>query len=383
MIVTDRASGARRLAILRLTLSDFRCYRFLRMDMDSRPVVLTGPNGAGKTNILEALSLLTPGRGMRGARIAEIGRRDAGEGAAWGVAAVLGGPDGEVEIATGREAGAERRSVRIDGQPARNQMVLGETVSAIWLTPAMDRLFLEGSAGRRRFLDRLVLGADPGHAARAAAYEHALRERARLLRAGGADARWLATLEEAMAERGAAMAAARRSAVGRLNTRCAAGRGPFPAAALTVAGVEEWLDEDGEEGVAGRLRQALAASRRRDAEAGGAAEGPHRSDLKVVHVANGVAAENCSTGEQKALLIAILLAHAQVLAQERGAAPILLLDEVAAHLDADRRAALFDELRGLDAQSWLTGTDEAVFAGLGADAQFFRVAAATATRVAQ
>lgn len=381
MTAPDHAGGAQRLAVTRLTLSEFRCYRFLRMDMDSRPVVLTGPNGAGKTNILEALSFLTPGRGLRGARIAEVARRQAGEGAAWGVAAMLDRPDGAVEIATGRAAGAERRVVRLDGQPAKTQTVLGEAVSAVWLTPVMDRLFLEGAAGRRRFLDRLVLGHDPQHAGRAAAYEHALRERARLLREGKADARWLATLEDAMAERGLAIAIARRDAVARLGRACAAGCGPFPAAGLAVTGIEAWLDEQSPSDVGERLRQVLAAARRRDAETGGAVEGPHRSDLAVTHLGNGVAAAMCSTGEQKALLIAILLAHGRVLAEVRGTAPLLLLDEVTAHLDAARRAALFDALRDLGAQSWLTGTDAATFGELGQDAQFFRVAEATATRV--
>lgn len=365
-------SAGRAVAVTRLTLTDFRNYRFLRMEADPRPVVLSGANGAGKTNVLEALSFLTPGRGLRRAKLSEVTRRDAGPDAAWGIAAAVEGPNGTVEIGTGRLPGSERRAVRLDGQAAKGQSALAEVVSAIWLTPAMDRLFQEGAAGRRRFLDRLTLGFDPAHAGRAGGYEHGLRERARLLRAGRADPGWAARLEAEMARLGVAMAVARRQTVERLQA-AGAGGGAFPTAALALAGIETWLDEMAPEAAEERLRQALAAGRRLDAETGGACEGPHRSDLKVRHLAKDMPAEQCSTGEQKALLVSIVLAQARAQAALRGQAPVLLLDEVAAHLDAERRAALFDEIAAMAAQSWLTGTDAAQFDGLGERAQYFRV----------
>ena len=363
----------------RLTLTDFRCYRRQRVDTDSRPVVVTGPNGAGKTNLLEALSFLAPGRGLRGARLADVARRAEGgapAGQAWAVAARLQGRRGAVEVGTGREAaaGRERRAVRIDGRPAKSQAALAEVVSAVWLTPRMDRLFNDGPAARRRFLDRLVFALDPAHAGRVAAYEQALRERARLLRQGNGDAAWLDGLEHTMAAKGIAVAAARADLTARLDAVAAAARGPFPGAALRLAGVvDEWLAAapalDAEE----RLRHALAAARRLDGEAGGAAAGPHRSDLEVRHSGRGVAAEDCSTGEQKALLIAIVLAHARLIARISGSLPLLLLDEVAAHLDRRRRLALFEEVSALGVQAWLSGTEAELFAPFGARAQYLSV----------
>lgn len=363
-----------RLAVRRLTLTDFRCYTRLRLETDPRPVVLTGANGAGKTNLLEALSFLTPGRGMRRATLAEIGRKEAGEGVPWAVAAVLDGPSGRIEIGTGRELGSERRTVRIDGQPAKAQN-LAEIASALWLTPAMDRLFIEGAGGRRRFLDRLVFGQESGHAARSTAYEHAMRERTRLMKAGRADAAWLTALEDAMAQNGVALAQARVRAVARLDQACAQGLGPFPAARLDLAGeVEAWLTAQDAPEAEERFRAALRAARPRDEAAGAATLGPHRSDLKVRHAAKNLPVGQCSTGEQKAVLVSIVLAQARVRTALSGLAPLMLLDEVAAHLDAIRRAALFDELAGLNAQSWMTGTDEQLFDGFGERAQFFRVA---------
>lgn len=368
-----------RLAVRRLVLTDFRCYARLRLDADSRPVVLTGANGAGKTNLLEALSFLTPGRGMRRATLSEVARHEAGENAPWAVAAVLDGPAGRVEIGTGREAGSERRAVRIDGEPAKAQD-LAALASALWLTPAMDRLFIEGAGGRRRFLDRLVFGLDSGHARRAAAYEHAMRERNRLLKAGGGDAGWLSALEEGMARHGIALAAARKSAVARLDEACRGGLGPFPAARLALAGeVEAWLDEVPPDAAEEKFRAALTRARARDEAAGAAIVGPHRTDFLVRHAAKDMPAGQCSTGEQKAVLVSIVLAQARVRTALSGLAPLLLLDEVVAHLDQTRRAALYDELAGLNAQSWMTGTDEHLFADFGERAQFFRVADATVT----
>jgi DNA replication and repair protein RecF len=286
-----------------------------------------------------------------------------------------------VEIGTGREAGSERRLVRIDGQPARSQAALSEVTSTLWLTPAMDRLFSDGAAGRRRFLDRLVLGLDPAHATRASAYEHSLRERARLLKGGRYDPAWLGILEERMAQGGVEMAVARRHTVARLNEACAQGIGPFPAAQLAVAGsVEDSLESLTPPEALSKLRNALAASRRTDAESGGAAIGPHRSDLMVRHGDKNEPAEQCSTGEQKAVLVAIVLGQARIQADLCGQPPILLLDEVTAHLDRTRRMALFDELCALGAQSWLTGTDEALFAELEERGQFFRVHDAVVAR---
>ncbi|MEO5372918.1 MAG: DNA replication/repair protein RecF [Alphaproteobacteria bacterium] len=368
--------------VTRLTIRDFRSYDHLRLDVDLRPVVLTGANGSGKTNLLEALSFLTPGRGLRRARLGEVTRRGAASDAVWTVAATVQGPRGSVDVGTGREpGGADRRVVRIDGRTVRGQVALAEVAAAVWLTPVMDRLFVEGAAGRRRFLDRLVFGLDPGHARRAGAYERAMRERGRLLREGRNDPAWLSALEATMAREGVAMAAARRSVVAGLCQRAAGTDGPFPGAVPTLLGaVEGWLDEVAEPEAETRLRRSLWRSRGLDAGTGGAAEGPHRSDLVIRHAAKGLAAEQCSTGEQKALLIALMLAQARMQAEERGAVPLLLLDEVVAHLDEARRRALFEEIGRLGAQAWLTGTDQALFAGFGDGAQFFRVEDSTLTR---
>lgn len=382
MTSTDPAS---RPAVRRLSLADFRCYRTLRLETDARPVVLTGANGAGKTNILEALSFLVPGRGLRRAGAADITRHGLAAGSPWAVAASLDGPAGRVEIGTGREAGHERRSVRIDGKPAKPGDLAG-LVSALWLTPAMDRLFMEGASGRRRFLDRLVFGLVPGHGAESGAYEHAMRERTRLLRAardggGRADPAWIAALEEGMARHGTAVARARAETIRRLDAACRAGLGPFPAAGLAVEGeIEGWLaggspPDEAED----RFKSALRFARARDEAAGAATVGPHRSDLLVRHVPKDLPAGQCSTGEQKAVLVSIVLAQGRVQDQAGGRAPLLLLDEVAAHLDDVRRTALFDELCALRAQSWMTGTDALLFAGFGERAQFFRVTDATVT----
>jgi DNA replication and repair protein RecF len=385
--IKDNAVAPVRPAVTRLVLTDFRGYGAARLELDDRIVVLTGANGAGKTNLLEAVSFLAPGRGLRRARLGEIDRRvppakatDAPPGA-WAIAARLRTKDGEVQIGTGRDATSatgERRLVRIDGAKAKSQAELASLVHLVWLTPQMDRLFLEGSGGRRRFLDRLVLGFDAGHAARLGAYEQAMRERARLLRDGAADPGWLAALEEGMAADGVAIAAARRDLVARLDEACAAAsEGPFPKARLTLAGeVETWLGAMPALAAEDALRRRLEAARRGDAESGTTAVGPHRADLAVRHGASGMEAASCSTGEQKALLIAIVLAHARLRAEASGSPPILLLDEVAAHLDGARRAGLFAALGEIAAQAWLTGTEPALFAGLAGQGQFFAVAEA-------
>jgi DNA replication and repair protein RecF len=378
--------GVRRAAILRLSLSAFRCYARLRLDVDESPVVLTGPNGAGKTNLLEAVSFLAPGRGIRRAKLGEVDRRSPGVESAepWAVAAVAETGQGRVNIGTGRDPGdgsgkgAERRTVRIDGQPVRGQKDLAEQLAIVWLTPELDRLFLDGSSGRRRFVDRLVYNFHPEHAGEVAAYETVMRERARLLAESAADPTWLDALEDGMARHGVAIAAARRTTVRRLDAAAAQGAGPFPAARLALAGeVDVWLGEMPAVAVEDRARAALRAARSHDAVHGGAAWGPHRSDLHVRYAAKDCPARDCSTGEQKALLLSITLAVARELAAERGRSPVLLLDEVVAHLDGARRAALFDEISALHAQAWLTGTDDELFQGLRGRARFFRVLDAT------
>jgi DNA replication and repair protein RecF len=385
------ADSPERSAVVRLSLTDFRCYDRLRLDADPRPAVLVGPNGAGKTNLLEALSFFVPGRGLRRARMSDVSRRGApaagASGLRWAAAATFSTPTGPVEIGTGFEAAAEdeeggRRLVRVDGAPARSQSVLGEMFAAIWLLPEMDRLFVEGASERRRFVDRLVAAFDPSHGTRLNDYEQAMRERTRLLRDDrnglrSADGKWIGALERRMAESGVALAAARRAFVQRLAAACELGVGPFPAASVTLTGdVETWLDGASALQAEDRLCEALAASRAADREAGRALVGPHRADIEVVHLQKGLPAALCSTGEQKAVLISIVLAHARLVALDRGTAPLLLLDEIAAHLDAERRAALFDEICAIGAQAWMTGTDLTLFEAFGGRAQYFRVESA-------
>jgi DNA replication and repair protein RecF len=371
-----------RLAIRQLSLAAFRSYARLRLEVDPRPVVLTGPNGAGKTNLLEAISFLAPGRGLRRARLAEVDRQagpqdspqDNPEGGAWSLNATVDGPGGRFAIGTGRDQGPrERRVVQIDGAPA-SQAALADTVAAIWLVPAMDRLFQDGAGARRRFLDRLVLSGDPAHAAQVARYAHALKERLRLLRTGRLDRAWLEALEGRAAASGVAIAAARRQTIADLGAALAGPIGAFPRPTLALRGdAEAWLDELSALDVEARLAEALARSRGQDAETGSTAAGPHRSDLEVHDQATGRAAGECSTGEQKALLIGIVLAEARLRSAQGERLPILLLDEVTAHLDPERRLDLLEQLLALGAQAWLTGTDPALFAPLGARAQYFTV----------
>jgi len=272
----DDLDAAQLPAVTSLTLTDFRGYAMARIAADARPVVLTGPNGAGKTNFLEAISFLAPGRGLRRARLTEIDRRAPGGGAplggAWVVAAKVAGAHGEARIGTGRDTtsdSGERRQVRVDGAPARSQTALAEHLSLVWLTPQMDRLFLDGGTARRRFLDRLVYGFDPQHAARVSTYERAMRERARLLRDGPADPAWLGALEDRMAEHGIAVAAARREVTMRLDEACADADGPFPRARLALDGtVDEWLAGMPALAAEDELRRRLAAGRRADGDAG-------------------------------------------------------------------------------------------------------------------
>lgn len=362
------------MALSRLSLTDFRNYADAMISPGPGFVVLTGENGAGKTNVLEAVSLLAPGRGLRQAPLAEMARSSGPGGFA--VAARIAeqkhppSPEGGgifIDLGTGTSPDSpERRQVRINGAPAPAN-ALGEWLSLLWLTPAMDRLFVEGASGRRRFLDRLVLATEPGHATRAARYEAAMRARNRLLGEADIDAAWLSALEGQMAEHGAALAEARQRTLVALNARLAAeAEGPFARAALALEG---WSHASAE-----TLAIELKSGRARDIAAGRTLAGPHRSDLAVTHLGKGQPASRCSTGEQKALLLAILLAHADLVAERREQRPILLLDEIAAHLDPVRRVALFARLASGGGQVWMTGTEPALFKALGSGASWLGVA---------
>lgn len=353
------------LALTELTLSRFRSHERARLVLDGRPVAVFGPNGTGKTNLLEAVSLLSPGRGLRRAPAEDLARAPGDLG--WKVRAVVQTPWQVHEVETWAGPG-EARQLRIDGKAAA-QVALGRIARVLWLVPAMDRLWIEGAEGRRRFLDRIALSFEPGHAEAALTYEKAMRERNRLIRDEVPDAHWHAALEGQMAEAGAAIGANRRAALARLAEAQAGAETAFPAADLAISG-PEGADPVG----ADDLAAALAAGRARDMAAGRTLTGPHRADLDAVYAAKGVPARQCSTGEQKALLISLILANARALAQDLGAPPILLLDEVAAHLDAGRRAALYDEICALGAQAWMTGTGAELFAELGGRAQHFEAA---------
>ena len=369
--------------ISRLLLTDFRNHDQLSLVLDGQPVVLAGPNGAGKTNVLEAVSLLTAGQGLRRAPYPELSRRDGPGG--WAVAATLRHGAHSVAIGTGLAADASESSrtgriVRLDGQTQTGSGILAEHVEMLWLTPAMDGLFTGAASDRRRFLDRLVLCLDPAHAARAGQFERAMRQRNRLLDDGVRDPARFGGLEVLMAETGVAMAAARVQAVAALCAKIEARRwhapdSPFPWATVALTGaLEASLLERPAVDVEESYAAALDSGRERDRIAGRTLEGPHRSDLVVGHGAKSMPAQACSTGEQKALLVGLVLAHAEMLAERRdGVAPILLLDEIAAHLDEKRRQALFQELLGLGTQAWLTGTDRSAFSALMNEAQFLTV----------
>nr|WP_227754284.1 DNA replication/repair protein RecF [Stagnihabitans tardus] len=346
-----RVSG---LAITRLTLGMFRSHRAADLAFDGRPVAISGPNGAGKTNILEAVSLLSPGRGLRRAAVGELSRRP--EALGWRVKAEVRGLSGSHLVETSSD-GEGPREVRIDDK-AVTQTALGGVLRVLWLVPAMDRLWIEAAEGRRRFLDRVVLSFVPDHGEVSLAYEKAMRDRNRLLKDQVSDPHWYAALEAQMAEAGARIAENRRLALERL---AAQGEGAFPRAELSLEGEVE------------DLGLALAQGRRADMAAGRTLVGPHRVDLRAVYAAKGMAADQCSTGEQKALLISLILANARALAEDLGRAPVILLDEVAAHLDPGRRAALYDEICALGAQAIMTGTEEGLFDSLGARAQSFHL----------
>ena len=341
------------LAIESLSLAHFRSHRATRLAFDGRPVAIVGPNGAGKTNILEAVSLLSPGRGLRRAAADDLARRP--EAIGWKIAATVQGLSAAHELETWAEPG-EARQVRIDGKAA-TQASLGRILRILWLVPAMDRLWIEAAEGRRRFLDRMTLSFYPEHAEHSLTYEKAMRDRNRLIKDQVTDAHWYAALESQMAEAGEQITRHRRAAIARIAT-AADPASAFPSAQLTLTG-PDGTDEPSD------LALALSEGRRRDIAAGRTLVGPHRADLVARYAAKNVPADQCSTGEQKALLISLILANARALAQDLGRAPILLLDEVAAHLDEQRRAALYDEISALGAQALMTGTEPELFTALG------------------
>jgi DNA replication and repair protein RecF len=373
--------------ISRLTLSNFRSYHAANVAVGGDLVVLVGPNGAGKTNLLEAISLFSPGRGLRRADMNEIAFNE-GDGS-WAVSAEVDGALGLATIGTGIEPPANAdaapvRKYRVDREPAGSAAAFADHVRVIWLVPAMDQLFAGPASERRRFLDRLVLAVDAGHAARVSALERALRSRNRLLEGTRPDVHWLDAAEHETAEVAVAVAAARAETVRRLSAALAARRAveiAFPSAEINLDG---WM----EAAVLGapavevedRYRAVLRDNRGRDAAAGRTLDGPHLTDLAVIYEPKGIPARDASTGEQKALLIGLVLAHASLVADMSGAAPVILLDEVVAHLDPSRRAALFAALGRLGAQVWMTGADPAAFAEVPAGSDFFDVSPGRATR---
>lgn len=367
--------------VARVMLSEFRSYAALDLRIHGRLVVLTGPNGAGKTNLLEALSTMAPGRGLRGARLSDLARALPGEEAAkpWSVGITVSTGFGDTQLGVGYvpdegDGGQAKRIVRVDGEAVSSPAALAERLRLVWLIPAMDRLFHDGSSERRRFLDRLITSSDPAHARRWGAYEIAMRERIGALR-NNASGRWLDALERTMAETAISVAASRREGTKRLVAAMAeSSASAFPMADVALQGsVEALLETMPAVEAEDRFAQMLASQRGSDAEMGRTASGPHLTDLIVHHSEKGREARACSTGEQKALLIRLVLAGAAVPAAGAPEAPVLLLDEIAAHLDEGRRNALFDEIDALGVQAWMTGTDRSAFSALEGRAQFLRV----------
>jgi DNA replication and repair protein RecF len=366
--------------IRRLSLTNFRSYRAASLRVDAQLAVLVGPNGAGKTNLIEAISFLAPGRGLRRATLDEVAFSE-GDGS-WAVASELEGALGLATLGTGIEpqlgdAETTSRKCRVDGEPVPSAAAFTDHVSVVWMTPAMDGLFGGSASERRRFLDRLVLAVDGTHSSRVNALERSLRSRNRLLEQPNADAHWLDAIEHETAEVAVAVAAARAETVRRLAAALSRNRdpaSPFPWAGISLDGwIENALLELPATEVEDRYRITLRESRARDAAAGRTTDGPHLTDLEVLYGPKGIAAAQASTGEQKALLIGLVLAHAGLVAEMTRHAPLLLLDEVVAHLDPDRRVALYDALTALDAQVWMTGADPAPFADVASRAQMFAV----------
>ncbi|WP_459850819.1 DNA replication/repair protein RecF [Dongia sp. agr-C8] len=389
-----------------LTLTAFRGFREFALEIEARPLVFTGPNGGGKTNLLEAISFLSPGSGLRSAALREVDcRLPANNGSnarAWAVHARYQGRQGEFRLGTGRDPkedlaaeesnGRDRRLCRIEGSNAKTQAAFAEILSILWLTPSMDRIFVERSSARRRFMDRLATGLHPEHPSRVSAYEQAMRDRARILRGDGPAMdrperdRWLGGLEAEMAAQAVAIAASRLETAEALNAAMAEAVGPFPRADLAIDGaVEQSLADRSALQAEDLLRERLAGARDGDAASGVTQWGVHRSDLAVTFQGKSLGnaaleAASASTGEQKALLISILLSQARLQRARRGEAPVLLLDEVAAHLDPERRKHLYAEVLALDSQAWFTGTEAELFRPLREAAQFFTLRDARALR---
>ena len=364
------------LFVTELRLSHFRSHRAAQLQLDGRPVAIFGANGAGKTNLIEAVSLLSPGRGLRRASGDDLTRRP--EALGWKVSAIIQSLNQVHEVETWAEAGAARQT-RIDGKAAP-QLALGRILRMLWLVPSMDRLWTEGAEGRRRFVDRMTMSFEPDHAQAVLTYEKAMRERNRLLKEQVSDPAWYGALEAQMAQAGAAIMANRRLSLERVSQAQDGAATGFPAAELALAGPDgsEMPESEAD------LSAAYADGRGRDMAAGRTLSGPHRVDLEAIYAAKGVAARQCSTGEQKALLISLILSNARALSEDFGAPPILLLDEVAAHLDVNRRAALYDEICALKAQAFLTGTGRELFDELSEKAQFVEVEeSASASNVRQ
>ncbi|MDX2072958.1 MAG: DNA replication/repair protein RecF [Alphaproteobacteria bacterium] len=365
------------LNISSLSLHHFRNYEAARLSVTPAPVVLFGHNGAGKTNLLEALSLLVPGRGLRRAKLGDLKQASCAD--PWAVVAYANGLQGEVMIATGRDmentSDIEKRALKIDGKPAKSQADLTRHMSMLWLTPQMEQIFLESTSEARKFLDRLVYSFAAEHATHVNAYEQAMRERNRLLALGNADSSWLSALENTMAEKAAAIAAARLSTVQHINHAVQGSTLSFPKPQLAVRGLVEDALAEGKSALEAEnhFRDALCGGRNRDAAAGRTLAGPHRSELLVTHRERGVLAHLCSTGEQKALILSIILAQSRAGSMWNGVVPVILLDEVVAHLDPARRLELFAEICDSKAQVWMTGTDRSLFSGIESAAQFFEV----------
>jgi DNA replication and repair protein RecF len=366
--------------IRRLTLSNFRSYHAAQVEVGASLIVITGPNGAGKTNLIEGISFLAPGRGLRRATLADVAFAE-GDGS-WAVSADVDGALGLATLGTGieppaAEDAAPARKCRIDREPVASAAAFADHLRVVWLIPAMDGLFNGPASERRRFLDRLVLAVDAEHGSRVNALERALRSRNRLLEEPRPDPHWLDAVEHETAELAVAVTALRVETVSRLQAALATRRDPsaaFPAAEIALAGwMEQLMPLHPAVEVEDRYRQMLKDNRTRDAAAGRTLDGPHLSDLSVGYAAKNIAAADASTGEQKALVIGLVLAHAGLLAEMSGFAPVLLLDEVVAHLDPSRRVALYAELEKLGAQAWLTGADAAAFAEIAARADMLEV----------
>jgi DNA replication and repair protein RecF len=378
----NSGNESKRVSISRLQLTDFRNYRHIETEFQPGIVVLTGENGAGKTNLLEAISLLSPGRGLRRANLASIACTGGSSG--FSVFAQLDGPSGSCAIGTGVEGmagnGETVRKIRINGANARSSSALLEWIRIVWMTPAMDGLFTGPASDRRRFVDRLVLAIDTNHARRTIDFEKAMRNRNRLLTDNVRDDRWFDAIEHEMSESGVAIAAARMELVRLLRGKLAGldRQGPFPRSEIEISGaIERLAGEMPSVDAEIEFARLLSQNRNRDRAAGRTLDGPHRSDLLVTHCDKDMPAELCSTGEQKALLVGLVLSHAQLTGDIAGMSPVLLMDEIAAHLDAGRRAALFEIIEDMNCQAFMTGTDTAPFSALKDRAGFMSVADGT------